>query len=226
MIVASLFAAAPALAADTTVRATEINAVPGWDQTTVGVQVGDTVTWTFEGMVQAHNVESRGGDWVLTSNVALPTPPVSYTFEKEGTFRFICQVHPDSMVGDVVVGSVPVTPVELPLSQQLYANDDTTVLPVENNVTLDTSKPKLSSVSARRVAKGAARVRLNVSEDSDVSVEFRRGGRTIKSGTVSGVGRRALTVRGLKAGRYTVRVRATDIAGNRSSLKTLRLNVR
>ena len=76
------------------------------------------------------------------------------------------------------------------------------------------------------MAKGAARVRLRVSEDSDVSVIFKRGGRTIKSGTVSGTGTRSLTVRGLRAGRYSVQVRATDIAGNRSSLRKLSLNVR
>ena len=81
-------------------------------------------------------------------------------------------------------------------------------------------------MSAKRVAKGAARVRLRVSEDSDVSVAFKRGGRTVKSGTVSGTGAGSLTVRGLKAGHYTVQVRATDIAGNRSSLRKLTLNVR
>jgi hypothetical protein len=81
-------------------------------------------------------------------------------------------------------------------------------------------------VSARRVAKGAARVRFRVSEDADISVAFKRGGRTIKSGTASGAGTRSLTLRGLKAGRYTVAVRATDIAGNRSSLRRLTLKVR
>ena len=69
-------------------------------------------------------------------------------------------------------------------------------------------------------------MRFKVSEESDVSVAFKRGGRTVKSGTASGNGTRALTVRGLRAGRYTIQVRATDIAGNRSSLRTLRLNVR
>ena len=69
-------------------------------------------------------------------------------------------------------------------------------------------------------------MRVRVSEDSDVSVAFKRGGRTIKSGTVTGTGSQSMTVRGLKAGRYSVQVRATDIAGNRSSLRKLTLNVR
>lgn len=222
----SLLAASPALAADTTVRATEVNAVPGWDQTVVAVNVGDTVTWTFDGMAQAHNVESGTPNWTLTSRVALPAPPVPYKFESEGTFRFVCEVHPDTMFGDVVVGVAPPPVVVLPLSQQPFANDDAAVLPAESNVTFDTSKPGLRSVSAKRVAKGSARVRFKVSEDSDVSVAFKRGGRTVKSALASGTGTRSVTVRGLKAGRYTVRVRATDIAGNRSKLRTLRLNVR
>ena len=70
-------------------------------------------------------------------------------------------------------------------------------------------------------------MRLRVSEDSDVSVgvQARRthGGSPARS---SGTGTRSLTVRGLKAGRYSVQVRATDIAGNRSSLRKLTLNVR
>ena len=225
-VLASLFAASPASGADTTIHATEVNAIPGWDQTSVGVQVGDTVTWTFEGMAQAHNVQSGGGDWVLDSRVSLPAPPVSYKFEKEGTFRFLCEVHPDTMFGDVAVGTAPPPVVVLPLSQQLFANDDAAVLPAERNVKLDTSKPGLSSVSAKRVAKGSARVRFKVSEVSDVSVSFKRGGRTVKSALASGTGTRSVTVRGLKAGRYTVQVGATDIAGNRSKLRTLRLNVR
>ena len=130
------------------------------------------------------------------------------------------------MFGDVAVGTPPPPVVVLPLSQQPYANDDAAILPAERNVTLDTSKPGLSSVSAKRVAKGSARVRFKVSEDSDVSVSFKRGGRTVKSALASGTGTRSVTVRGLKAGRYTVQVRATDIAGNRSKLRTLRLNVR
>ena len=43
---------------------------------------------------------------------------------------------------------------------------------------------------------------------------------------MSGTGTGSLTVRGLKAGKYSVQVRATDIAGNRSSLRKLTLNVR
>ena len=76
------------------------------------------------------------------------------------------------------------------------------------------------------MAKGAARVRLRVSEESDVSVAFKRGGARSRAARCPGAGTRSMTVRGLKAGRYSVQVRATDIAGNRSSLRKLTLNVR
>ena len=86
-------------------------------------------------------------------------------------------------------------------------------------MTFDTAKPKLSSVSAKRVAKGAARVRLRVSEDSDVSVA---SSVTVDGEVRHGVRHRhALADRARPEGRqYTIQVRATDIAGNRSSLRT------
>ena len=66
-----------------------------------------------------------------------------------------------------------------------------------------------------------------VSEDSDVSVVFKRGGRTVKSGTTSGTGTRSLTVRGLKAGRYTVQVARDRHRGQPLvAARPCRLNVR
>ncbi len=84
----------------------------------------------------------------------------------------------------------------------------------ETAVTLDRSRPGLASVAAKRVAKGAARVRFEVSEASAVVVEFRRGGRIVRRASAGSVtGTRAITVRGLKAGRYVVRlVRPTSPA--------------
>ncbi len=200
-----------------------------WDKPVVDVKPGDTVEWSFPGTAQYHNVaiEFPLPKGPVRSIGGLPAPPFSQVFDEQGEFTFLCEVHQDTMRGVVRVNAVaPPPPPPPPLSAQAYNNDAASVLPAESNVTLDKAKPKLSSVSARRVAKGAARVRFRVSEESDVSVAVKRDGRTVKSGTASGNGRSAWTVRGLRAGRYTIQVRATDIAGNRSSLRTLRLNVR
>jgi len=48
----------------------------------------------------------------------------------------------------------------------------------------------------------------------------------VKTMTTDGKGLHGLTAKKLKAGRYRIEVRATDIAGNRSSLKRLTLRVR
>ena len=84
------------------------------------------------------------------------------SFADVGDYAFFCQVHPDTMRGVVHVGTTT-APIVVPLSQQAYNNDEAAVLPAEAGVTFDKAKPKLSSVSAKRVAKGAARVRLRVS---------------------------------------------------------------
>jgi plastocyanin len=200
-----------------------------WDKPVVDVKPNDTVVWTFGGTTQFHNVWSEGINWVpeLRSPLGAPAPDAMYTFTEVGEYAFLCQVHPDTMRGVVRVSVAPPPPTpEPPLSEQAFLNDDAAPVAPETAVTLDTSKPGLASVAARRVAKGAARVRFKVSENSDVSVAFKRGGRTVKSAVASGTGTRGVTVRGLRAGRYVVQVRATDIAGNRSKLRTLRLDVR
>ena len=221
-----LVAAAPAQAQEPAATFAGLDTLV-WDKPEVSIEPGQSVRWTFAGTAQFHNVWSEGANWPteLRSPLGAPAVDANYTFAAVGDYAFFCQVHPDTMRGVVHVGT-NAAPVVIPLSQQPFANDDATVLPAETSVTFDKAKPKLSSVSVKRVAKGAARVRLRVSEDSDVSVAFKRGGRTAKSAVVSGTGMRSLTVRGLKAGRYSVQVRATDIAGNRSSLRTLTLNVR
>ena len=222
----ALFVAAPAQAQEPAATFTGLDTLT-WDKTDVTIEPGQSVRWTFPGTTQFHNVWSDTGPWpaLLRSPLGAPAPDVVQAFADVGDYAFFCQVHPDTMRGVVHVGT-STAPVVVPLSQQAFNNDDTAVLPAEAGVTFDKAKPKLSSVSVKRVAKGAARVRLRVSEDSDVSVTFKRGGRTVKSGTVSGTGAGSLTVRGLKAGKYSVQVRATDIAGNRSSLRKLTLNVR
>jgi plastocyanin len=224
----SLVAAAPASAQEPAPSATfqGLDTLV-WDKAEVSIQPGQSVRWTFDGTTQFHNVWSDTGPWpeLLRSPLGAPAPPVQRTFDAVGDYAFFCQVHPDTMRGVVHVGTNS-APVVVPLSQQAFTNDDASVLAAETGVTFDKAKPRLSSVSAKRTGKGRVRVRARVSEESDVTVAFKRGGRTIKSGTVSGTGTRSLTVRGLKAGRYSVQVRATDIAGNRSSLRKLTLNVK
>jgi hypothetical protein len=62
-----------------------------------------------------------------------------------------------------------------------------------------------------------------------VTVRFKRGGKTVKTKTMNASGSYRTTVRdrkALRAGRYRVELRAEDVAGNRSGLRTARLTVR
>ena len=207
----------PAWAADAVVHATD---APAWDVQLVDIRPGEKVTWTFAGTTQAHNVQSGAGDW--TTPVGVVPADYTRTFPDAGTYRFVCEVHRDTMYGDVRVADVPPPPPPPPpLSAQPFANDFGAPVPAETAVALDTAKPRLDALSVK-----GTRVRFRVSEQSVVSVAVKRGGRLVKSLAVQGSGTRGVTVNGLRAGRYVVQVRATDVAGNRSELRTLPLTIR
>lgn len=228
----TLAAAGPAQAADFVVQG---QATLTWDQPDITVAIGDTVTWQFVDTTQNHNVQSQArqtpseatadANWnAFESAIGMPAQPTSFTFTTEGTYTYVCIVHTSTMTGVVRVGN-PTPPPPPPLSAQKFGNDDASVFPAEK-VELDTAKPSLKSVRARRTGRGALQVRFNVSEQSVITARIKRGGKVRKTITGDADGVALLRVRGLKAGRYTIDVRATDLAGNRSTLRKTALTVR
>lgn len=225
----ALGVAAPASAADQVVVGRD---TLDWDRPTVAVQPGESVTWTFPGTVQVHNVAGSGPaasdpNWdAFASPFGAPAPDATYTFQSEGTYNFVCEVHPSTMVGTVTVSTAPVVtpaPTPVPPSQQPFPNDDTAALTLEK-VEVDDDAPRLTRVSARRAGR-SARVRFRVSEPSSVVIRFKRGKRTVLTLQWTGDGTRGLKVR-MRGGRYRVEVRATDIAGNRSPIRRARVTMR
>jgi plastocyanin len=197
-----------------------------WDQTDVYAQPGDTVVWTFAGTAQYHNVWAASPNWSDQSPLGAPAPDHARTFDTAGDYAFICQVHPDTMRGTVHVTSAPApAPTPVPLSQQAFANDTPADPPVETAVARDTTKPGLSSLSAKRASRGA-KLRFKVSEDAVTGVVFSRGRKIVKKYAVAGKGTLAFTAKGLRAGKYTVTLVAVDIAGNKSKARTVRVTVR
>ena len=92
-----------------------------------------------------------------------PGPAGSHTFDTEGVYNFVCQVHRDTMKGAVTVRTrrrADAAPV--PESQKPYANDDATPVALEK-VELDEAVPRLTAVSAS-AARAAGRVRFRVNE--------------------------------------------------------------
>ncbi len=217
----ALAAAPPALAANADVRAVDGATDPEnrWDPSAVSVQVGDTVTWRFDGTTQAHNVKSTTANWNIDTNFAVAGPPASYTFTAEGVYDFACELHA-SMTGRVTVGAPPPPPP----SEQPFANDQPTLTVFERP---DQIRPRLEAVRAAPVRNGA-RVRFRLSEPARVTVRIKLAGITIKSArrAVEG-GRRSIVVRDRRLdGRYRVEVFARDLAGNRSQTERTSVRVR
>jgi len=69
---------------------------------TINVQVGGTVVWTNNGRTP-HTTTSQSGAW--DSGRIDPGRTFSQTFNSVGTFPYICQIHPQQMRGQIVVGS-------------------------------------------------------------------------------------------------------------------------
>jgi plastocyanin len=221
--VLALAAAAPAGAAEVEVHGLDTLA---WDKPQVGIAAGDTVIWRFPGTTQAHNVMAGSGNWTFASPIGVPAADASFKFDAAGTYRFVCQVHPDTMVGDVIVGDAPPPPPPPP-GRQPFPNDSTPPGVLETGG-LDRTQPVLRSVRVRRLANGA-RIRFRVSEFSVVTVRFKRGGKVVKTAKLNASGSYRGTVRiakRLRHGRYRVVLRAEDVAGNRSGVRVARVTLR
>jgi len=221
----ALLGASPAAAAEVEVKGLDTLT---WDKPQVQITAGDTVRWTFAGTTQAHNVRSNTDNWSFRSDIGLPAPDASNAFATPGTYGFYCEVHPSTMTGTVTVGAVDQPPLPPPppplLSEQAYGNDSGAPTEYERGG-VDATRPTVRSISVRRV-RGGADVRFRVSERSQATVAFKRGSRVVATRRTTGSGARLVRVRGLRAGRYQVRIRATDIAGNASRLSTKRVALR
>jgi plastocyanin len=208
-------AAAPASAADVTIKNF------AFDPTPVTITQGDTVTWTWAGPDTNHSVTSDPNQAdsfdsdpgrTPTSADHLPGSTFAHTFNTSGTFTYICKVH-SFMTGKVIVNGPNGEPPP------------------------DTTAPAITGASAkggRKCKKGARNckakpttVRFTLSEDARVKLavpkhpaagvtrSFKAGARNIK-----------LSVKKLPPGKYTLKLTATDAAGNASPAKSLTVKVR
>jgi plastocyanin len=72
---------------------------------TVGVSVGDTVTWTQKDTGTQHTVTSDNGSFGSGNLLAGQT--FAHTFNQPGTFSYHCNIHPSMMGTVTVAGSTP-----------------------------------------------------------------------------------------------------------------------
>jgi len=199
-----------------------------WTPQTTTIAVGESVTWSFTGTSALHNVASSGANWSFRNgDPGSGSPPASYTFTTPGTYRFICEVHATTMFGDVLVtdasGNPPPPPPPPPLSEQPFPNDAGPPSAFEVD---DALAPRLTRL-APRSWHGGARLRFRLDEPAVVTVRATRARVTVKRTRAMLLrGRRTLTVRHLRAGRYVLLVSARDLAGNRSRVRRVRVTVR
>lgn len=182
-----------------------------WSPSTVNIEVGDSVTWRFDGTSLAHNVASTGTNWSFQT--PFDGQPATFTFSAPGTYRFVCQAHAFTMNGLVKVGArgPEPEPGERPLPNRSGAPG------------VDVRPPSFERVRLRR-RPGGVRIRYRLSERARTVVRVKRGGRLVWRQAVRGR-RGTLLVRGLRPGRYAVALRARDFGGNPSRIVRRTLTV-
>lgn len=180
----------------------------------VTVNAGEAVTWTFSGPDTNHSVtsnppgqaeefDSDPGRFPDSSDHPVGDK-YSHTFTKPGRYTYFCKVHP-SMEGTVVVNNA----------------DGTPPAPPE-----DTTNPRITRL---RVDRPGTTTRFTLSEAAKLDVRWLKGRKLIRRRTPTGR-KGANTVklgRTLRAGRYRITVKATDLSPNRNfSTASLRFTVK
>ncbi|MFF0815516.1 plastocyanin/azurin family copper-binding protein [Rhodococcus sp. NPDC003318] len=71
---------------------------------TIRIQIGDTVTWMFDGNSGEHNVTATGPSTALDyfASETMSGGSYSHTFGRPGTYMYRCTEHP-SATGQVIV---------------------------------------------------------------------------------------------------------------------------
>ena len=172
--------------------------------TSVTIQVGDSVTWHFDGPDTNHSVTSRAGqadsfdsDPGNSSPLHAPGTTFVHTFNTAGTFSYFCKVH-TFMTGKVVVQGPPGSDVTPPVVSGLKVKPGSTT-----RVTFKLSEAAKVVISPKRSGGGSPRA---------VKLSGRAGTNTLK--------------RKWRAGRYTLSLVATDPSGNRSKTAKARFTVK
>jgi plastocyanin len=214
-----------------------------WATPEVTIQPGETVTWTFAGTNQPHNVASDNDvaadpGWApFVQPGEFQVAPVDaaypYTFDAPGDYVFICQFHSGTMRGTVHVegdgGEPTPTPTPTPDPEPTPEPDPPDPTPPTGtpssppphvvaappglSALADTTRPQLSRVAARDMRNRRIRVRFSLSEAASVAVQVARRG-----------GRsaiRSLAVQG-HAGRNSVVVRSRRFKAGRRYTVELR----
>jgi plastocyanin len=201
-------AVVPALAADQSAIISDDKFTPA----TVTVSVGEKVTWDYPSGSSVHNVAFDDGSYRQPPQAAPPGVPgvwpVSRTFDTPGEYTYICDAHPVTMKGKVVVAAA---------GQPDGATTGTETTPPPAPAA-DETAPRVAKLRGK-AQRRRLQLRFTIDEAARLVVRVRRGSRLVRSRTftLGGPGTKALKVKGaLPRGRLTVVLTFTDDAGNRT----------
>jgi plastocyanin len=240
-----------ALASTSHAAPAEVAVGSGGDRFTpkdVTVTAGEAVTWRWSD--SGHNVQVDAAAEQFDSGYKSSGGTFAHTFTTPGTYEFYCDPHR----GDGMRGTVTVTPASTPPPPPPggggtgggstgggATGGGSTGGGTTGGGTTGTGSATASSAGAdataplvrlvRSTFRGRS-LRLNVrlSEASAIHVGMRRRGSS-KAITKKFAGRKGanalrISTRGMRRGRYRLRVVAVDVAGNRSRARTRTLVVR
>lgn len=88
-----------------------------FDPATIEIPAGATVTWTNLGR-GPHTVSDTGD---FNSGLLAPGATFSLTFNEPGAYPYFCKIHPDRMMGTVVVTGSAAAPPPAPEAEQAPA---------------------------------------------------------------------------------------------------------
>ena len=214
----ALLLAAPAQAADQTVRAMPNNT---FSPNLVTIAVGDSVTWVNDGGF--HNVKFDDGKLEQPSEPAFSwSSNPKRTFEAAGEYRYFCEAHGSAggggMAGRVVVegGTQPPPPPggETP--------PDTTAPDIDG---LKLVPARFCNKKSRRCKTVGTLIQFDLDEDARISgrIVNRRTGK--KAGSLSltatkGANEFEYSGKGLRLGRYRLELTPRDASGNKAAKPT------
>jgi plastocyanin len=202
-----LVVAAPARAATVDVSVSNFAFAPA----EITIQQGDVITWTWNGPDTNHSTTTGAEGqttWDSDARNSSPDHQAGDKFSKEfvhlGEFDYFCKVHPTMMTGRVIVKERVQDPTQ--------------------PVTPDIVGPTFGTL---RISIRQRRVTFNLDEAATVEGKLRgpkRLRRTLRLAGKVGTNRLRLPTR-LRAGRYSMKMIATDRAGNESQPASVRFTI-
>lgn len=214
IIAAAALAAAPAQAADQTVRATPSNT---FTPSSVTINVGDTVTWVNDGGF--HNVKFDDGFEQPSEPAFSWNPNPARKFEAPGSYRYVCEQHTPGMVGRVIVQDSTQPPPPPPPG----GDPPDTTAPVLNGLKIVPST--FCNKKTDRCKTTGTELRFTLSEDAKITGRIYRRSDNKRVGKLSitataGANEFDYSGKGLALGKYRIELTPKDAAGNKPTKPT------